>query len=440
VSEAQPHVLLVEDEPAHASLIGEALRRVAGAVEHVATGAEAFALLSARRFDLVVLDIGLPDVSGVTVLRWMRARGDASPVVFVTVEDAIERGVEAMRQGATNYVVKRPGYLEALVAAASEAVARPRPPEARPPTTEAAVIVGASPVIEEVCRLVREYAATDATVVIQGETGTGKELVAGALHRASPRARGPLVPVNCAAIPESLLESELFGHVRGAFTGADRDRAGLLKGAAGGTLFLDEVSELPLGLQAKLLRMLESRAYRPLGASVDVHADVRVIAATNRDLRGLVEQGRFRSDLYYRLDVLWIHLPPLRDRREDIPLLAESFLVRYAPDRRLAMTSGAIAQLMAAPWPGNVRELEHVVQRTVLRCEAGLIARFEMGPGGAEAPPRGKVAREELVALLVRHRGRLGPVAEALRVSVRTVQRHMVEYGLTRRTFRKLGT
>ncbi len=259
-----------------------------------------------------------------------------------------------------------------------------------------------------------------------------------AIHRASRRKSGPFLPVNCAAIPEPLAESELFGHVRGAFTGADRDRIGLFKAAHGGTLFLDEVGELPVGLQAKLLRVLESHSFRPLGSTADVTADVRVICATNRSLAELAREGRFRTDLYYRLDVLRIDIPPLRERREDIPLLAEYLLARYGGDRKPVMTRDAVAQLMAAPWPGNVRELEHVVQRTVLRCPADPILRFEMASGPREAAGQGRIGREELAALLARHGGRLGPVAREFGVTVRTVQRRMAEYGLARRDFHKL--
>lgn len=240
------------------------------------------------------------------------------------------------------------------------------------------VIVGPSRAMQRVRRLVQQYAATHWIVLVHGETGTGKDLVARAIHRASPRAHHAFLAVNCAAIPESLLENELFGHVRGAFTGADRDGPGVFRAAEGGTLLLDEISELPLRLQAKLLHVLESGTYRALGSTKDVAANVRVLAATNRDLKSLTECGDFRSDLYYRLDVLRLSIPPLRERLEDIPALVERFLQRYAPDGRIRITRETLAQLMSAFWPGNVRELEHVLLRMVLSHDSGSIARIDL--------------------------------------------------------------
>ncbi|MGH9390819.1 MAG: sigma-54-dependent transcriptional regulator, partial [Vicinamibacteria bacterium] len=292
-------VLLIEDDPAQAELMTEALEEIADKVEQVKTGAEAFTALAAAPYDLVVIDIGLPDVSGFAVLRWIRGRGDSTPIVFVTADDLVEDGVRAMREGANNYVVKRPDYIRLLTEVAAAVIEEPRRPLAAAPSTDPRSLTGTSPAIAEVRRRIAEYAPSESTVLILGETGTGKDLVAGEIHRRSRRAQGPFIAVNCAAIPEQLMESEFFGYKRGAFTGAGHDRAGYFKTADAGTLFLDEISELPMGLQGKFLRVLESGEFHPVGANEEARSDVRVIAASNLDLRQLISHGRFREDLYY---------------------------------------------------------------------------------------------------------------------------------------------
>lgn len=292
--------------------------------------------------------------------------------------------------------------------------------------------------MREVRRLIRRYGPSEAPVLIIGETGTGKELVARALHEASRRRSGPLVPVNCAAVPSALFESEVFGSVRGAYTGAEGDRPGLVGAASGGTLFLDEVGDLPGEAQAKLLRLLEAGTYRPVGAAHEVEADLRILAAMNQDLEPAVDSGAFRLDLYYRLNVLRVHLPALRDRRADIPLLVDHFLRKHEASARRP-TEEALAQLMAWSWPGNVRELEHAVQRSLLRGGSGALSEFELVQGPEPAAPRSgsePPASELLLQLLSRHRGRLAPVAQALGVSIRTVQRRLRELNVRPRDFR----
>jgi len=439
-------VLLVEDDGAHAILMRESLKRLSATVDHARTRAAAVNALEEGRFDVVVLDAGLPDGSGFEIQRWLRERGDASPIIFVTSDDLAEHAVEAVRAGAAHYVIKRPNYLEQMRDAVSEVLARsgcaPVPGGATGAERDTG-LVGESPAMHAARRLIAQYGASEAPVIVSGETGTGKDLVARGLHAASRRTRGPFVAVNCAAIATALFESEMFGNVRGAYTGADRTREGLVGAARGGTLFLDEVRELPMDAQAKLLRVLEAGTYRPVGGSQELLADCRVIAASNRDLRAAIEDGRLRPDLYYRLAVLKIHLSPLRERRGDIAALVAHFVAQHSAgfEARRA-TPEALAQLMAHDWPGNVRELEHVVERTLVGGARGPIARFDLAPDAREGS--GEVAvraldADRLTALLAFHGGHLGPVAQELGTSVRTLQRRLKELGLRRGDFRGLG-
>jgi DNA-binding NtrC family response regulator len=435
-------VLLIEDDPSHALMMQKCLRSLGGVIEHARTRAEAIRLLSEDRFDVVVLDVGLPDGSGFDVHDWLREQRHAPPVVFVTADDRAEHAVNAVRSGAAHYVIKRPNYLDRMLEAVGEALEAEASVAGRwtrttdsPPLDR---IVGESPAIREIRRLIQEWGPHEVPVLISGETGTGKELVAQGLHHASARARRPFVTVNCAAITSSLFEAEVFGSMRGAFTGATRDRRGLVGAANAGTLFLDEVGELPWDAQAKLLRLVEEGRYRPVGAARESRADVRVLAATNRNLQEAVESGEFRPDLYYRLNVLRVHIAPLRERPEDIPLLANHFLAERTAEREQpSPTPAAIAKLMAWSWPGNARELKHVVERTYLRCRGGTIVAFDLDDVDVRQPAtRHSVTPEALKELLTRHRGRLGPVANELCVSVRTLQRRMKELDLRPRDFR----
>jgi len=297
---------------------------------------------------------------------------------------------------------------------------------------------GESDAMRAVRRCVADYGRAEAPVLIGGETGTGKELVARALHAASRRAGGPFVAVNCAALPPELVESELFGTLRGAFTGAVHTRPGLFDAARGGTLLLDEIGELPRGVQAKLLRVLEAGSYRPLGATRETQSEARILAATNRDLARLCASGEFRPDLYYRVAVLRIELPPLRERRGDIPGLVARFVAR-AGARPRALAPAALAQLLAHAWPGNVRELRSVVERALLREGDGELAAVELeappAPLRGEEPPRPGAA--ESVRVLLAHHGRLAAAAAALGVSPRTLQRRLRAGGLSARTLRR---
>lgn len=433
-------ILLVEDDDAHALLMRETLSSLSCDVEHVPTRASALRALSERAYDLVVLDLGLPDGDGRDIQRWLTGRDSAPPIVFVTSDDQAETAVEAIRAGASHYVVKRPHYLARMADAVSEALSGTRqvgqlPERARQPDERE--LVGSSPSMARLRRRIREYGPSDSAVLVSGETGTGKELVARGLHRASRRAAGPFVAVNCAAISSDLFDSEVFGSLRGAFTGSVRDREGLVGAARGGTLFLDEVGELSVAVQAKLLRFIEDGSYRVVGESRERRADLRVITATNRNLGLATQSGEFRRDLYYRLTVLRIHVPPLREHREDVPELVAHMLSRRG--ERVDVPAQAIAELMAQAWPGNVRELEHTIERTLVRARGRTIRRFDLESdlealAAPSAPGSGE--REQLIALLARHRGALTPVAREFGASVRTVQRRMSELNLRARDFR----
>jgi DNA-binding NtrC family response regulator len=433
---AGPIVLVVEDQPEWRDPIVNALRSVVSDVHWASTPAEAAALLQ-QRYDLVVLDRDLrdPKTDGISILGWIREWWPGTPVIFVTVENALEKGVQAMRLGASDYLAKTSAtYLQELVTKTSELIARPRSFTTERRLSNKGDIVGRSFQIEEVRRLIREFAPLQKIVLITGESGTGKELVAAAIHSESRRA-GRFVELNCATIPEALFESELFGYKRGAFTGASADKSGAFKQADHGTLFLDEIGELPITAQAKLLKCIEDRRYRPLGAECDEAADARLVVATNRNLAQLVNEGEFREDLYYRLHVLPIRVPPLRERRDDIPVLVDFFVREERPHDPPTITSEAFAQLNADNWPGNVRELKNTVERTMALQRLGSISRFDLQPRSEDEESSDAITCDRLYELLKEYKGRLGPVARTLGVSIRTAQRRMVKCGFQRRDF-----
>ncbi|MGH7860427.1 MAG: sigma-54-dependent transcriptional regulator, partial [Candidatus Binatia bacterium] len=361
------NVLLVEDDNSHAELIQKSLQqRREVNVLRAPNAHRALSLLDGRPIHVVVLDYSLPDRDGLDVLQDIRRRDASLPVIFLTSADSAEVCAKALKAGAIEYIVKKRNYLETLPGIVVDACPRPGPQGTS--RDDSGPIVGESDAITRLQTAVVRAAGSNATILIEGETGTGKELVAQAIHAASTRAKGPFVAVNCAEIAETLFESELFGHIRGSFTGALTDRKGLLETAAGGTLLLDEVEDLPPGAQIKLLRVLQSREFKPVGASRFLRLDARVIAASNQDLERLVEEGRFRSDLYFRLDVLRIRVPPLRERRDDVTRLAEHFIRRYNArngTRFGSLSADATEVLRRRQWPGNVRELENLIERAV---------------------------------------------------------------------------
>jgi two-component system, NtrC family, response regulator HydG len=369
-------VLVVDDNLEMASTIADYLRSQGFEVETVSGGAEGLARFASAPADAVLTDLRMQDVDGMDVLEGIRRIDPDAPVVIMTAFGAIDTAVEAIRRGAYHYVTK-PFKMDVvrvmLERACSERSLRSENDRLRRAVEDRfsfASLVGRSPEMQELYTLIERVAAVPLPALILGETGTGKELVARAIHAHGPRAKAAFVAVNCAALPEALLESELFGHARGAFTGATQPRRGLFVEADGGTLLLDEIGDMPLALQAKLLRVLESGEIRPVGSDTVRHCDVRLLAATHRVLEDLVREGKFREDLYYRLRVLSLRLTPLRERREDIPLLLEHFLTiarRGAPTALVAgFTPEAVALLGEHSWPGNVRELEHLVQSLVV--------------------------------------------------------------------------
>jgi two-component system response regulator PilR (NtrC family) len=374
MSELSGHLLLVDDEAAFRDAIAERLQETGFTVAQAGTGEEALDRLSQFAFDILVTDLRLPGVDGRAVLDEALARYPEIIAVVITGFGTVREAVEITRRGAEGFITK-PFQFEELLHELTVSIDRRRL-KSENAYLRAQLherfgiegIVGRTPTMAHLFELLRTVAATSSTVLVSGETGTGKELAARAIHDASPRRSQRFVAINCSAIPETLLEAELFGHVRGAFTGAVANRQGRIEQANRGTLFLDEVGTMSPALQAKLLRVLQAREFERVGDSQTVKVDVRVIAATNADLKKMVEDGSFREDLYYRLNVIPVRMPPLRERRADVPLLAQHFLDRFGrenPTRgRVTLTQDAQQTLMAYSWPGNVRQLENVVERT----------------------------------------------------------------------------
>ncbi|NOY44208.1 MAG: sigma-54-dependent Fis family transcriptional regulator [Deltaproteobacteria bacterium] len=372
-------VLVVDDDASLRRILEYNLAQEGYAVATAASGEEALERLEKASFDLVVTDIKMPGMDGMDLLRRIKAESPETQVIVITAFGTIEMAVEAMKAGAAEYITK-PFNRDELKLAVRKAL-RIRNLEAENVRLKQEVrrsegvdrIVGDSPAMQAVYRLIEKVADSDASVLITGESGTGKELVARAIHRQSRRADRPFVAVNCAAIPRELLESELFGHRKGAFTGAIRDKKGRFEEAAGGTIFLDEIGEMPLDLQPKILRALQEREITPVGSNEVIRVDARVVAATNRDLEAEIEEGRFREDLYYRLAVVPIHMPSLRERPEDVPLLVAHFLKKLAPGKTIRVTPEALDALQRYPWKGNVRELENTIERLLVLRDSDTI-------------------------------------------------------------------
>ena len=373
---AEPfRILVIDDEPTQLELVGGFLRKQGFEVVAAASGRAAVARFKQEPFDLVLTDQRMPDLSGLDVLEAVRAASPETAVVIMTAYGTIETAVSAVKAGAADYLAK-PLNLDELLHRIHQIQDRRRllteNRELRAALAErhrVEGIIGESGAMQEMLSVVRRVAPSDATVLIRGESGTGKELIARALHYASPRAARPLVKVNCAALAESLLEAELFGHEKGAFTGAVTARKGRFELADGGSLFLDEIGDLPPHLQVKLLRVLQEREFERVGSSRPVKVDVRLLAATHRNLEALVREGRFRDDLYYRINVVTIQLPPLRERREDVPLLIDHFLRAFADKNGKSirgLTREAREALLRYDYPGNVRELENLIERAVV--------------------------------------------------------------------------
>ena len=373
-------ILVIDDDTSLRRVLEYNLLEEGYEVVAAETGGEGLILFKEQQPDLVITDLKMPGISGFEVLSSIKERSPQTPVIVITAFGAVETAVEAMKLGAYDYITK-PFNRDALRLTVRKAVEmrgladeNRRLKEELTGRAEFRSIVGISRKMEQVLTLVRKVADTEATVLITGESGTGKELVARAIHSLSSRRSLPFVAVNCAAIPRDLLESELFGHVKGAFTGAIRDKTGKFQSADGGTLFLDEVGELPVDLQPKLLRVLQQREVEPVGGTTLRKLDVRVVAATNSELDQAIVRGTFREDLYYRLAVIPVHLPPLRERQEDIPLLVRHFTAKHG-GTSVTFTPELLLQLQKEPWPGNVRELENTVERLLFLKNSDIIDR-----------------------------------------------------------------
>jgi len=380
--ESHANILVVEDDRAQRESLQEILQQEGYEVETAPDGETGLQRLQEQGFDLVLTDMALPGLSGLDILKFLIQRQPHCLCIIITGYATVKNSVDAMRQGAYDYLPKPvdPQELRLVVHRALEHQRLQREnlnlKKQLYKRYGFANIIGTSEQINQLFELIRKVADTDSTVLLLGESGTGKELIARAIHYNSHRRQGPLVPVNCAAIPEELLESELFGHERGAFTHAIRTRIGRFEQASGGTIFLDEVADMSPGLQVKLLRVLQDRSFERIGGVKSIKVDIRVIAATNQDLEGLVGQGKFREDLYYRLNVIPIRIPPLRERVGDIPLLVAHFGQQFSqkknkPSKRLS--PAALESLSRYPWPGNVRELENLMERLIILTEGEVV-------------------------------------------------------------------
>ncbi len=446
------HLFVVDDEASARTTLALLLRRRGHRVEEADGVASATRRLAAQTFDLVVTDLRMPDGDGLDVLQAARAQADAPEVILLTAYAEWKSAKEAIRLGALDYFEKgqEPEELFHRIdnALASRALRRENANLKAQLRERYGLpgLIAQSPAMQAVLDLVERVAPTDATVLIQGESGTGKEVIAKAVHHASPRAARPFVAVNCGAVPETLLESELFGYVRGAFTGAAGGKLGLFEEAGGGTLFLDEIAEMPATLQVKLLRALQSGEVRRLGATQAATIDVRVLAATNGDLARRISQGSFREDLFYRLNVIQVTLPPLRDRREDIPALAEHFLARAAAKlgRTLRLSPAALERVLRYPWPGNVRELENAIERAAILSRSETVEPDDLPPhvsaglqlGPSPALPRqvtlAEAERAHILTTLERFGRNHSGAAEALGIGRTTLWRKLKEYGIVR--------
>ncbi len=377
---ADPVILVIDDEKNIREALRQALKMEGYTVITAENGEEGLEKLKSLSPDAVILDLKMPKLSGMDFLRQMPSR--TTPVIVLTGHGGLDEAIETMRLGAYDFMVKPPD-LDKLVLILGRALEE-KHRQQRQETLETLVneryqfenIIGVAPTFQAVLNQVRQVASTDATVLLTGESGTGKEIIANAIHINSPRKQGPLVKVHCAALPETLLESELFGYEKGAFTGATARRKGRFELADGGTLFLDEIGEVSPLVQVKLLRVLQEQSFERIGGEETIHVNVRIIAATNKNLKAMVEKGQFREDLYYRLNVVHIELPPLRERREDIPLLVDYFLRLYAERHRRSIEGihpKALRLLESYPWPGNIRELQHTIEKLVIFAKKPVI-------------------------------------------------------------------
>jgi two-component system, NtrC family, response regulator HydG len=442
-------ILLIDDDPGVRDSMERTLRGAGYAVQSASSGEEGFELAKGGAFDVVLSDMRMPGISGLDILRQLRDLRVDSAFIIMTGFGTVDTAVEAMKLGAIDFVQK-PFFRDELLMRVRSATERrqlarqvdllQRQVE---PEGSVAALIGSSAPMMRVKELIAKAATAPGTVLITGETGTGKELVARAIHSGSVRAAKPFVALNCAALTESLLENELFGHARGAFTGAAAARPGLIEHANGGTLFLDEIGTMPKSLQAKLLRSLESGEVRRIGENETRHVDVRFLAATNLDIQSAIDSGDFRSDLFYRLNVHRIHLPPLRERGDDVRALIGHFIGRFGGGSVSASTPAATAALLAYTYPGNVRQLQHIIQRAVavargtsidvddLPEEVLAVRTPPAAQEGSVAAARERAEREMIVTTLARNNGEVSAAAREMQVSRTTMWRLMKKHGIS---------
>jgi DNA-binding NtrC family response regulator len=444
-------LVVIDDDPTIHELLGEVFEPKGYQIHHISDGAQSIHRMMNRKFDVVLLDLKLGPTDGHAVLKAIKSTSPEAPVIMMSAYGQISDAVSALKQGAFDFLIK-PFSIDQLIETVERALEESAAVKAvQQPSQETSYqfhrILGRSPVMQEIYETLRLVAPNDANVLIEGESGTGKELVAEAIHHFSRRAAGPLIKLNCAAIPRDLLESELFGHERGAFTGAHRRRIGHFERANGGTLMLDEIGEIDPLLQAKLLRAIEEKEFQPLGSERTVKVDVRILAATNRDLESGIREGRFRKDLYFRLQTVRVRIPPLRERKEDIPLLARYFVRLYGsrvtpPVTKIA--NEAMEELLSASWPGNVRELENTIEHAVIFAKGGVITpasfrgQFAKAKNGTSntavlrsAAPLQDIEKEAIVMALEVAEGSLGVAANLLGIHRTTLYRKMKFYNMT---------
>ena len=428
-------ILLVEDDSSVRTTIVTFLELEGFEIEAVANTHDALARLANRQYPLVISDIYIDDRTGIDVLMAAKKQNHDCPVILMTARGSMETVMAATQNGAFDYLAK-PFELDTLLEAVRRALQNGSADdqETEPEDLPETEMIGSSPGMVEIYKTVSRVAPTDATVVIEGETGSGKELVARMIHRFSRRATHPFVPVDCASIPSALIESELFGAMKGAFTGADRDRIGVFEAANRGTVFLDEIGDIDFAFQVKLLRFLQEREIRAVGSSREKKVDVRVVVATNRDLQKMVEEGKFREDLWFRLNVVRLTLPPLRERRNDVPLLTQHFLNKYNEryNRNVRLTESGLKALKDFTWPGNVRQLQHLIERlTILTSndridgEAVQDAIEAMSRGGAAGETLAETESDQIRRVLAATGGNKSRAAAILGIERKTLYRKL---------------
>jgi DNA-binding NtrC family response regulator len=434
-------ILLADDEKNLRTVLNKELSDEGYEVRETDNGSDAAKLLEKDEYDVLLLDLNMPGMDGMEVLKKIKTLELPAEVIILTGHGTVSTAVQAMKLGAYDYLTK-PFKTEELKAIVEKAYEKKkilsenlllRTQIKRQSETQG--IVTESPLMLEILKTVKKVAVSDFPIVVYGESGVGKELVARAIHDASPRADGPFIPLNCGAIPETMLESELFGHEKGAFTGAHEKKLGLLEIANNGTLFLDEIGELPPALQVKLLRVIETSRFFRVGGVKEVRVDVKFVSASNKDLRAEVDKGTFRADLYYRISALTLHIPPLRERKEDIPVLVEHFMKKNPAFKQKRFSADALRILSRYAWPGNVRELQNVVHRTLLLTHEDVIVECDLPSDlvacrGAVGKSLAEMEKEHILAVLRETGGHRGKAAEILGIDPKTLYRKLSDYGV----------